>query len=843
MTAVIPSSRSPMSSPPEEVEANHEGCGQSESIGSYDPLEADTEDVDEDFLANHLRSPPTFHATEEMLEKVEKIQNVGNTEKSMYQPLASLLTTMSEALYKTLTADMQEKLRSRHRVPAGEPGHMSFINHSSSAPRHFPADILCDVKDAPDLLGVYNVGDFSSDVDGVYKGVPHHRVEAIVEAKPIAKSGGRDQATTYAYRHHQARPDHPAFYCLVVKPDWYQVLLSDPTGVVASAETVWGDLDLLAAYIYSHYDPPRDHFLWDETIAWIPGESLADPPTWKVNVQGQWYTQGRFVFVGEPWGRRTTILRVSDDDGGEIVIKEVYRHHQRRCKEEEILAHVHGDGDVLGVVRLKGAEHVTTNNETIRCAARGEETVRTKERFALFDSGSCLLDAKTVNDLLEAVYDALEVHRTVLLERKVLHRDMSLYNFLMYPKWGGVSGRPVSEKTPVSIRDVLRGSKRPAEERFPACLLIDYDNAAQVQVTGGELKERTGTPLYIARSVSLGMVLLDFESLFGTFMPRLTGDALQLYTTAYGQERYDRYNDDPVTRTCHGGYPPTQNSHPRAVREAKSPAFVHRPEHDVESVYWTLVYALLRVQPAAAPRELDPSAASASVWNTLLSHYIPGEEYDRSDEKRHEVMNRTKQEWLDLFHATMEDVALLLWQITLHVCSEYALWKWEGNFHPDHLHEAVQRLILQYLVDHRDNPIELDPDHLRPTDPRSTHQGDTLTPTQLSRTQANSVSGHTAGLGGSGRGSTATRKRGRGKDSRHTADCKDGAMNTTAVGGTSQQTVESRKQATVNQPAPIAANLKRKLSDTKPSRSSKRLKTLSGAPVPPAGQGGDHDDL
>ncbi|TBU25404.1 hypothetical protein BD311DRAFT_790439 [Dichomitus squalens] len=832
---------STMSSPLEEVEANHEGCGQSESIGSYDPLEANTEDVDEDFLANHLRSPPTFHATEEMLEKVERIQNIGTTEKNMYQSLASLLTTMSEALYETLTADMQEKLRSRHRVPAGEPGHMSFINHSSSAPCHFPADILCDAEDAPDFLGVYNVGDFLADADDVYKGVPHHRVEAIVEAKPIAKSGGRRQATTYAYRHHQARPDHPAFYCLVVKPDWYQVLLSDPTGVVASAETPWDhdDLRLLAAYIYSHYDPPRDHFLWDDTIGWIHGESLADPPTWKVNVQGQWYTHGRFVFVGEPWGRRTTILRVSDDDGGEIVIKEVYRHHQRRCKEEEILAHVHGDGDVLGVVRLKGAEHVTTNNETIKCAARGEETVRTKERFALFDSGSCLLDAKTVNDLLEAVYDALEVHRTVLLERKVLHRDMSLYNFLMYPKWGGVSGRPVSEKTPVSIRDVLLGSKRPAEERFPACLLIDFDNAARVQVTGGELKERTGTPIFIARSVSLGRVITATDSLRGTPMPRLTDDALNLYIAVHGQERYDRYNDQPGAPECHGGRPPTEN--PDDVDDAKLPAFVHRPEHDVESVYWTMVYALLGVQPVASPREDYASHACADVWKILLSHDIPDDEPDDAEETRGVIINARKSKWLRLFCRDMQDVAVLMWRISQHVRSEYALW--EGRLKRDHLHEAVQRLILQYLVDHRDNPIELDPEHLRPTDPRSTNRGDIPTPSQLSRTQANSVSGHTAGPGGSGRGSTATRKRGRDKDSRHTANRKVSAMNTTALGGPSQQSVQSREQATANQPVPMAANLKRKLSDTKPSRSSKRLKTLSGAPVPPAGQGSDHDYL
>ncbi|EJF55398.1 hypothetical protein DICSQDRAFT_175969 [Dichomitus squalens LYAD-421 SS1] len=282
-------------------------------------------------------------------------------------------------------------------------------------------------------------------------------------------------------------------------------------------------------------------------------------------------------------------------------------------------------------------------------------------------------------------------------------------------------------------------------------------------------------------------------------MPRLTGDALYLYTSAYGQERYDRYNDEPGSPTCHGGLPPSPD--PDDFDETRLPPFFHRPEHDVESVYWTMVYALLRVQPAGAPRELDLSAASASVWKTLLSHYIPGEEYDQSDEKRHEVMSRVKQQWLDLFGATMQDVALLLWRITQHVRAEYALWKWEGNFQPDHLHEAVQRLILQYLIDHRDNPIQLDPDHLRPTHPRSTNQGDTPTATQLSWTQANGVTGnHTASRVGSRR--AASGNQGSDEGSRHTATGKSAAKDATAVGGPSSKSKQPRDQAKTSQPVP-----------------------------------------
>ena len=125
-----------------------------------------------------------------------------------------------------------------------------------------------------------------------------------------------------------------------------------------------------------------------------------------------------------------------------------------------------------------------------------------------------------------------------------------------------------------------------------------------------------------------------------------------------------------------------------------------------------MVYALLRAQPAAAPREDYAPTPSALVWEILLSHRIPSEGYFRKAERRGSILHGAKSEWLELFGPVMHGVATLLWQISQHICPEYALW--EGDLEPDHLHEAVQRLILQYLVEHQDDPIELDPGHLRP---------------------------------------------------------------------------------------------------------------------------------
>ncbi len=220
---------------------------------------------------------------------------------------------------------MKNKLRLRHGVPANEDAHITFIDHHLTAPTHFPDETLCHVNDAPDLLGVFNVGDFSQS-DGVHRGVPHHRVEAIVECKPEMNNQGRAQASAYAYRHQQARPDHPGMYCLIVKPEWYQVIYSSPAGVIASPETDWADGRILAAYVYAHYVPPHNCCLVDETLSWNAGENPEDLPNWSIRFAGKDYTDGCFLFIGEPWGRRTTVFLVRDKNGDAVVIKELYRH-------------------------------------------------------------------------------------------------------------------------------------------------------------------------------------------------------------------------------------------------------------------------------------------------------------------------------------------------------------------------------------------------------------------------------------------------------------------------------------------------------------------------------------
>ena len=283
---------------------------------------------------------------------------------------------------------------------------LTFIDHHSNAPTHFPDDHHSDpVKDAPDLLAVYKPTDFTKSAEGKYRGVPHHRVVGIIEAKPRARGGGRAQAAAYAYRHQQARPDHPMLFCLIVKPQWYQVILSSPNGIVASRETPWDDLELLLAYVYSHYDPRDDHFLHDDTVSWNAPNPASSRPSWSFVFRGQTYT-GYFVFVGDPWGRRTMVFRVYGAQGDALILKESYRRRNRRFKEEVVLAQIHRDGDVPGVVRLKDWEYVHTDGQLLQIGS-GDDA-RIKVRHTFYDYGEPLLKAKSVNDLLEVFYDALE---------------------------------------------------------------------------------------------------------------------------------------------------------------------------------------------------------------------------------------------------------------------------------------------------------------------------------------------------------------------------------------------------------------------------------------------------
>ena len=308
--------------------------------------------------------------------------------------------------------------------------------------------------------------------------------------------------------------------------------------------------------------------------------------------------------------------------------------------------------------------------------------------------------------------------------------------------------------------------------------------------------------MFIARGVCAGALAEIRE---GEPMPELHGEAYELYVKAHGPERYLRYAEKDNS-TCHGSAPPTKRSHASAV-------FTHRPEHDVESVAWTMLFILLRIRPETFEDEKKWAPIHvATIWQALHEHAIPDKPYDVSD-NRDRVFKIKPSSWPEYFPPEMADVGIMLGRIMEQVEPEYAYCMTQPP--EDHLHEAVQRLILQYLVDHRDKDIKLDPDNLRPTKAAPPQERFKTVTSVVSKAQAQK------GTGSQTQPKHASRSKG---------DSSCGSKATPPiVAGTSSRSRRTGERASGSS-TPIVMNQKRK-SEGQGSRRSKRLKAMSGLAI------------
>ena len=222
--------------------------------------------------------------------------------------------------------------------------------------------------------------------------------------------------------------------------------------------------------------------------------------------------------------------------------------------------------------------------------------------------------------------------------------------------------------------------------------------------------------------MAAGAFVVSATSVFPVQMPILEGEVKQRYEERHADSpRYELYND--TGGTSHGGTSGMQQGY--GIEEDAPqdvPTFFHRPEHDVESIYWSMVSVLLRVRPTNFPKSQYVEGILAATWKALDSHQIHDGKH--LNDSRQPILDCPIKKWEGLFPAEMKDVARLMSKISRQVCAEYGLWKWpEGQYREDHLHEALQRLIFEYLFTHRDKDIALDPSSLRskiirPKEPR-----------------------------------------------------------------------------------------------------------------------------
>lgn len=216
--------------------------------------------------------------------------------------------------------------------------------------------------------------------------------------------------------------------------------------------------------------------------------------------------------------------------------------------------------------------------------------------------------------------------------------------------------------------------------------------------------------MFIARSVSMERTLDNGYAFTYEPMPRLDDSAEQVYVKAYGSEAYyERYYHDHGDGTIHGSPPPQSRELRRNTPDVK---FSHRPDHDVESIFWTLLYALITAQPKDGPHGIR-SEMLEEAFRLFHKHAIPQEGEIEEDSRKH-FFYWGKWSFENALHPGLKDLAPMLVDMALQICPEYAYLV--PSPPEDHLHEAMRRILLQQIVSMQDD-IPLDPDNPRPKDP------------------------------------------------------------------------------------------------------------------------------
>ncbi|KAL0954096.1 hypothetical protein HGRIS_005242 [Hohenbuehelia grisea] len=349
-------------------------------------------------------------------------------------------------------------------------------------------------------------------------------------------------------------------------------------------------------------------------------------------------------------------------------------------------------------------------------------------------SGKSLRHCESVIHFLKAMYDVLEAHRFGVQHRKILHRDINPMNILIYPEENmceNLSDGADSDSRPKFIEEVLYKKEKAKplailsdleqacsfdistayanQEEFEA-LAVDIDVTNSTSFKSEPLKALTGTPIYIARTVSSGTS--HYNNCFAP-MPVLRGSIHADYELCYANDSFRKYTDEGHPGQCHGRvFTNNRRSLFRQIRRkehsktVRGRLFRHLPRHDAESTFWVIVTFLLRAKPEDSTVQ-DDLKSFIKAWEALMTHEVSDDILDV--DSRDSLVMFDVNRWANALHPALVQfgVHILLINLSEQVLPEYA-WL-DKEPHAFHLHEAIQRILLQFIHDKRhDDPFPLD---------------------------------------------------------------------------------------------------------------------------------------
>lgn len=171
-------------------------------------------------------------------------------------------------------------------------------------------------------------------------------------------------------------------------------------------------------------------------------------------------------------------------------------------------------------------------------------------------------------------------------------------------------------------------------------------------------------------------------------MPRLGPDIATRYQQAYHEDISKLRAFSDANGTTHGGYRSddllARYDDDRSLMAAD---FEHQPRHDAESVYWCIVVFLLLAKPLHSDI-VEENHGLRDIWLSIAEHEI-----GKTDDKRSSVITLNK--WDKWLHKDLGFVSKLMVPLTRQFRPEWALLSPTPD--PLHLHEAMQRLILEHV--------------------------------------------------------------------------------------------------------------------------------------------------
>ncbi|EJD48058.1 hypothetical protein AURDEDRAFT_183782 [Auricularia subglabra TFB-10046 SS5] len=586
---------------------------------------------------------------------------------------------------------------------------VKFVEHSQAALLHHPEKASA-IPAKPHLISVTEpvASSYNRDLKAWSKRRAsadppaiawHHVLAGIIASDGYDERQPVDQMIDFLGALNQARPDLPGCFSLTATRVACRLWWSDAAGIYATPRLPWDDPatpSRLLNFVYRLHHP----LAVDSTISLEPmtQRSVAydQKPVWHVgDGLGGVYRADHVIAVGKAWTRKNWIVAATEHRSGEaetfapcsrVVIKDSFPLIENEgFVEDAILDHLHDAGVIPGICSPISSFLVANDGIHVRSieVPVPSAMARRKHRIVMRGDGEDLYRCPSVLRFIMAMYDVLEVLRYAHEQRGVLHRDISLRNVLH------ASSATQQSYPGCKFASEILAHKYPAlsASQGPASILIDFDNATcEGRSPESAQRQCVGTPAFVARNVSM-----HFElplSCIPRPIPVLVGSAKDCYLRAFGQQHYDAcsalLNVGGVKR---GPAPPE-----RAV---------HRPHHDAESCYWVTVHFLLTALPRVAGEDDGVKLAEDIIQILEQNHF--GHFMDL----RYTVASIRPRRWAQYLHPGLHCLDGFLATLSEAVYPLFDMF--EPAPPPYHLHEAMQRILLQEACRLLDSgPLPLD---------------------------------------------------------------------------------------------------------------------------------------